>query len=140
MLKVWIDGACEPVNPNGTASYGIVIKQEDKLLFSDSRIVGKGEGMSNNVAEYAGLLCFLGWYIANGNNEEAVVHSDSQLVVNQMNGNWKAKQGMYYMYYQTAKKTLQSLPNHRITFKWIPREENTIADNLSKYAVSKALS
>lgn len=29
-LIIWIDGACEPVNPGGTATYGLLVKGVDK--------------------------------------------------------------------------------------------------------------
>ena len=41
-LEVWIDGACEPINPGGTASYGVVIKNDEVTVFADSAIVGSG--------------------------------------------------------------------------------------------------
>lgn len=59
-LEVFIDGCCEPVNPGGTAAYGVVVKCEGKVLFSEGKIVGSGNGISNNVAEYSGLLAFPG--------------------------------------------------------------------------------
>ncbi|MGD0012733.1 MAG: hypothetical protein ABSE93_29850 [Terriglobia bacterium] len=48
----WFDGACEPVNPGGTASFGVVIKDKDgTVLRKEHGLVGKGSKMSNNVAE-----------------------------------------------------------------------------------------
>ena len=148
MLEVWIDGACEPINPGGTASYGLIIKRQivaDKFseihgnklrLLMVKHVVGNGSTMSNNVAEYSALLAFLGWYYANiTNKEEATIYSDSKLVVNQMNGLWEAKQGLYIPYYETAFNMLCSLAPHNISFRWIPREENYEADNLSKQAL-----
>ncbi|MBA7550007.1 hypothetical protein ES705_42512 [subsurface metagenome] len=34
ILEAWIDGACEPFNPGGTASYGMVVKRKFTLLSS----------------------------------------------------------------------------------------------------------
>ena len=56
MISIFFDGACEPVNPGGTASYGWVIKKDGKTILSGSGIVGSGEGMTNNVGEYHGLI------------------------------------------------------------------------------------
>lgn len=144
-LKVWIDGACEPINPGGTASYGLIIErpipQVSFFHIEDCKIIGKGKEMSNNVAEYSALLAFLEWYLRTGkltslgilNYEPVEIMSDSQLLVNQMNGTWKAKSGLYLDYYKKAKNTIQIYGlHHRLTFKWIPREENQEADNLSK--------
>jgi ribonuclease HI len=52
----WFDGACEPVNPGGTASCGVVVKGEDgTVLLRDHGVVGKGKVMSNNLAESAAV-------------------------------------------------------------------------------------
>lgn len=82
-LNVWIDGACEPVNPGGTASYGLVVKVGDKTVHTESGILGSGKLMSNNVAEYCALIMFLKW---NKDNKPAIIHSDSLMLVNQMEG------------------------------------------------------
>jgi len=144
MLEVWIDGACEPVNPKGTASYGLVIKQNGNLLYSESKIVGKGEGYSNNVAEYSGLIAFLKWLLTTGklsslailDYDYATIRSDSLMLINQMSGAWRVKQGMYVPYYHQAIDFINTHGlYHHLTFKWIPREENWEADNLSKQAL-----
>ncbi len=60
LMVVNIDGLCEPVNPGGIATYGYVIRDESgSLIAKKSGVVGKGAGMSNNVAEYAALCLFL---------------------------------------------------------------------------------
>jgi hypothetical protein len=46
------DGACEPVNPGGTATFGVIIKDEDgTVIYEEHGLVGSGDAMSNNVAE-----------------------------------------------------------------------------------------
>lgn len=139
MLNVWIDGACEPMAMN-TASYGFIVKRGETELIKTCKVIGHGKDMSNNVAEYNGLLAFLGWYQANskeyiceGEREKVVVHSDSALLVNQMNKRWKASSGAYLQHYKSAILLVQGYDN--IEFKWIPREENTEADALSKRAL-----
>ena len=53
----WFDGACGPINPGGTATYGVMIKDQDgTILVREHSLVGEGSTMSNNVAEYAGVL------------------------------------------------------------------------------------
>ena len=50
----WFDGACEPVNPRGTASFGVVIKDNaGTVLVKEHGIAGKGSVMSNKLAEYS---------------------------------------------------------------------------------------
>ena len=135
VLEVYIDGNCEPTNPGGTASYGLVIYRGKARLLAKSAIVDTGDKMSNNVAEYAGLIAFFEW-ADNQPAEETVIKSDSQLLINQMRGEWQARQGLYLPYYR---KAMAYLINHTqlagrklYQFKWIPREENWEADRLSR--------
>jgi ribonuclease HI len=157
-LKVWIDGACEPVL-NNLSSYGLIIEREIKEgygidpagweltnepLLKEGKIIGSGSAMSNNVAEYSALIAFLEWYLKTGklsslgilDYESALIHSDSNLLVNQMNGSWKVKNGIYVNHYIKARNLIN---NHglqqKLIFKWISREENTEADRLSKEAI-----
>ena len=135
-LEVWIDGACEPVNLGGTASYGVVVKSKGITVFSDPAIVGCGLGMSNSVAEYCGLVAFLKWYIQHALNSEAIVYSDSSLLINQMTGYWRARRGLYLPYYQRAWEIIrQNTLRDKIGYRWVPRVQNQEADKLSKDAL-----
>jgi len=140
-LKIWIDGACEPVNPGGTATYGVVVKHQGKVLFSDSKVIGEGPAMSNNVAEYSGLIAFLEWYIplkAGFNTKQRpVIYSDSRLLIKQMSKEWRARKGLYLPYYNRARNLIRQ-NNLDLSFWWVPREQNEEADTLSKEALVKA--
>ena len=82
----WFDGACEPVNPGGTASFGVVIKGENgTVLLREHGMVGRGKDMSNNVAEYAGVRQILK-YLASRPPARLTIHGDSNLVINQLSG------------------------------------------------------
>ena len=133
MIQAWFDGSCEPVNPGGTAAYGIVVHRDDEVVYTDSKIVGKGHGMTNNVAEYCGLIALIEYceqsYLE---TEKIVVHGDSQLVINQMNGAFRAKSGLYIPYYNKARDLIKR-SRHNWNFVWIPRESNSECDRLSRY-------
>jgi ribonuclease HI len=138
MLEVFIDGACEPVNPKGTASYGLVIKKDGVNILKGYHVIGSGEGMSNNVAEYGALLAFLKWCKStNCTEKDITVKGDSQLVIRQMSGDWNVNGGLYYQYYQQCVDLAQNL-NLNIQYEWIPREQNQEADELSKIALRKS--
>ena len=132
-LTVWIDGACEPVNPGGVASYGLLVKDGDIVLLSEGGIVGRGPKFSNNVAEYCGLLALVGHCISGRLDKLArhLIHSDSMLLVNLMSNKWRANSGLYKPYHLEA---VDKISKHHLnfTYKWIPREENIDADHLSK--------
>ena len=133
------DGSCWP-NPNGVAAYGFTLHNSGELVASQHAVFGTGNGMSNNVAEYEALcqgLQEFSKYDVTGVNLN--VFGDSNLVINQMSRRWKVRNGPYVDY---AKKALILCVDLRkrgakITFEWIPREQNTIADELSKKHLEK---
>ena len=62
------------------------------MIAEGSHIIGKGDGMTNNVAEYAALIYVLKEVKRCGlENKLLVIRSDSQLLVNQMNRKWAVK-------------------------------------------------
>jgi ribonuclease HI len=141
MIKVYFDGACEPKNPGGTASFGVVILKGKKRIYEASDIFkpvkGKEKETSNNVAEYSGFLDALEWLVENGcQDKEIEIFGDSKLVIEQMFGSWAMRKGFYIPIAKKAKSILKKFKN--ITGTWIPREENSIADELSKGALVKA--
>ena len=130
-IKVYFDGAIDK-NPGGTAYYGFYIIKDDKILISRSGYVGHGELMSNNVAEHAAVISAMQYLKINGLNEEEIVfYGDSLMVCNQMtNKGAENKKGLYVGYFKRAKMLKVDFPN--IKFQWIPREQNYVADALSK--------
>jgi ribonuclease HI len=134
----WFDGACEPVNPGGTASFGVIIKGENGTVLSKQHgVVGRGDAMSNNVAEYAGVLHILK-YLGSRPPGRVTIHGDSNLVINQLNGRWRIKEGLYLPVAIETKELLAYLRGlgWQISFCWIPREQNEECDTLSKRIVS----
>lgn len=130
-LKLWFDGCCEPVNPGGHSSFGIVIMNGETALLRESGYCGHGPGSSNNVAEYSGFVRGLEFLIENKLTKyEIHVRGDSNLVIQQMFGTWRIKKGLYVPFAHKAKKLLKKFKN--IYGEWIPREENGICDCLSK--------
>ena len=132
-ITAYVDGLCQPKNPGGVASYGFAIYSDHMKLTEKAGVIGKGSGMSNNVAEYAALCEALRWLLNQGlQNNEIVVKSDSRLLVNQMNGKWILHKGLYANKFLEARKLALSF--ERISFLWISREENTEADELTRKA------
>ena len=130
----WFDGACEPVNPGGTATFGVMIKDKDgTVLLKEHGLVGKGSRMSNNVAEYAGVLHFLK-YLSSRPPRRVTIHGDSNLVINQLNGKWRVRKGLYLSSAVEAKELLAYLRGlgWQVSLCWIPRTQNEECDALSK--------
>jgi ribonuclease HI len=135
----WFDGACEPVNPGGTASFGVVVKDDDGIvLLKEHGLVGNGKAMSNNVAEYAGVLRILK-YLSSRPPGRVTIHGDSNLVTNQLSGKWRVRKGLYLSIAIETKELLAYLRGlgWQINFRWIPREQNEECDALSKKTADK---
>jgi len=141
-IKAYFDGCCEPVNPGGTASFGAVVFIDNKRVWECSRlfipIKGREKETSNNVAEYSGFASILEYLIENDLTKESIkIYGDSNLVIQQMLGNWRMKSGFYIPVAFRAKELLKKFKK-RPDLYWIPREENSIADELSKAELLKA--
>lgn len=151
MIEVYTDGACEPVNPGGYAAFGVYIRRLNggnwEKLYEASKIfvprAGHERETSNNVAEYSGLLNALEWLEQNNLALEPILYrSDSQLVIYQntidprYGHKWRMKGGYYMPIAIKAQKLLKKFPH--FTMEWIPREENSLADELSKQELIRA--
>lgn len=120
MIKVWYDGACGPNNPGGHAGSGISIKENDQIIYQESYYIGCGEAMSNNVAEYCGVIRSLTYLLSvNKNNEQILCYGDSKLTVMQMCGEWKSKKGLYKQYYLQSLKLVRKFTDISFTrIRW----------------------
>jgi ribonuclease HI len=147
-IVAYFDGACEPINPGGYAAFGAVIFIDGVRIWESSKLfvpqIGREEETSNNVAEYAGFLAILEYLLEKKlNNEEIQIYGDSMLVLCQMlmddpqwHKRWKIKDGFYVPLALQAQKLLELFP--KIQGEWIPREKNSLADELSKAELIKA--
>ena len=146
-IRAYFDGCCEPVNPGGTAAYGAVIYDGNDRVWEQSQIFkpvkGRERETSNNVAEYHGFIAILKELKSRGwQDRDIEVFGDSMLVICQMFGDrkrggmkWRIKQGFYVKHAHMAKSLLNDFS--RIDGRWIPREENSLADELSKAHLHK---
>ena len=129
-IEAFFDGAID-VNPGGRIGAGVYIIDGDNEI---TRAIGREPAPDNtvNVAEYLGIIEVLEM-LADCQACEIVIHGDSKLVINQLNGYWRALSGPYLPYYEKAKKLLNELrQNNVVDIKWIPRECNVVADEYSR--------
>lgn len=121
--EVFIDGASDSDDNGGV---GVVLKSNGKELEYISRSVGK---KTNNEAEYLAMIA--GLELALNNNFNSVkVYSDSELLVNQINRKYKVKAENLRPLFNQVLDVLDEFKTFEV--KWIPREQNTGADNLAK--------
>ena len=131
------DGACEPINPGGVASFGYSLILDGSELSFGTGIVGVGKDMTNNVAEYSGLIEGMKAAkkrVISGDSLE--IRSDSQLAVRQMNGIYRVRSDRIRPLYKKAQELKKSLEESgiQVRIKWVPREKNERADYLSHQA------
>ena len=87
--------------------------------------------MTNNVAEYEGLLAAAQWIVDEGITEKILIKGDSQLVIKQMKGEYRVNSATSKKYVPEIKRLLAG---KEVGFSWVPREENEEADKLSRVA------
>jgi ribonuclease HI len=136
-IVLHFDGSCGPVNPGGTAAYGFVVTVDGVEVKHDHAVIGTGPNYSNNYAEFYAVykgLEYVNQIIKS--NDMLFIKGDSKLVINILKKKWKVrhKTGFYYPAYKLAAQELLFLRESDIAvfLDWIPREDNTIADKLSK--------
>ena len=128
-LIAYIDGSSMG-NP-GESGYGIILKDEkENTLETLGRHIGTA---TNNIAEYSGLLNCLKIACKYGSNS-IKVFSDSLLMVNQLNGNYKVKNEGLKIIFSEIQNFLKK-ENIQLEMVHIPREQNRDADKLARRAV-----
>ena len=129
--KLSTDGGARG-NP-GPAAYGYVLEAEDGTVL-DAR--GETIGVAtNNVAEYRALIAGLEKAVELGIDELEVV-SDSELLVKQMQGEYRVKNEALSELNDEANSLERKLG--RVRYKAVRREHNELADKLVNDALDAA--
>jgi ribonuclease HI len=143
--RAFFDGCTEPVNPGGTAGYGGAILRGAERVHEFSGMIPPSPTTSNNVAEYLAVIEIFDWFLARDRKVSAMIFGDSRLVICQLWGwpsgarKWKVHgvdddndkhKGFYADAAKAAREKLRLLP--KLRGFWIPRDLNSIADELSK--------
>lgn len=121
-------------NHEGKEDMGIgcvILDENQRIVFELS--LHLSEPGSTNYAEYSACLEVLKWLSVNP-HDYAKITGDSKLVVNQLNGLWKIRKGVYMNKAAQARKLFRSLP--KVEIKWEKRHKNKEADGLSKMGLN----
>lgn len=140
MIEVYFDGLCQPINPGGISCYAFLVKSGGRTIYSDYGIAVEpfSQDSTNNVAEYTALVKALQWLLEkNLGSTKVEIKSDSQLIVNQLTGDYKVKSKRIVSLYKQV--LLLKSKFQDIEIMWVPREENRDADRLTNKAYNKAL-
>jgi ribonuclease HI len=129
--RLFTDGGARG-NP-GPAAAAYVLEAEDGTVL-DAR--GEAIGVAtNNVAEYRALVAGLAKALALGVDEVEVV-SDSELLVKQMNGDYRVKNAALVELSLEAAQLAREIG--RVGYRAVRRAENELADRLVNEALDQA--
>ena len=123
--KIYCDGIAED-NPGHAAWAFIVFNDQDDEIISKFDYIGNN--VTNNVADYRSVIEALAW-CHEMDDDEFLILSDSQLVVNQLNGRWQVKSDNLKSWFDNAFDLIQ--PNVQIA--WVKGTDNK-ADELTRLA------
>ena len=128
-LFLYTDGGARG-NP-GPAGIGVVILDSAKNRIKDvSKYIGEA---TNNVAEYSALIQGLEEALLL-DAEDVVIHMDSELVVKQLNGDYRVKDENMKQLFAKALGILNQFKSFEI--KHIERSKNKEADKLVNKAIN----
>jgi ribonuclease HI len=129
--KLFTDGGARG-NP-GPAAYGYVLEAEDgTVLAAHGERIGVA---TNNVAEYRALVAGLEKAVELAVPEVEVV-SDSELLVKQMNGEYRVKNAALQELSIQASRLAREVGN--VSYTAVRREHNKLADQLVNEALDAA--
>lgn len=129
---LYTDGASRG-NPGPAGAGALIVAEDGETLVETYVYIGEA---TNNQAEYQALLIGL---------QEAVklapsrltVRMDSELIVKQLNGQYRVRNRDLLPLYSRARELLQRFADFRLVH--VPREENFRADQLANQAIDSAL-
>jgi ribonuclease HI len=138
--SVFCDGGARG-NP-GPAGTGFVVYGPDKkVLIRAGKFIGN---TTNNVAEYTAVIEALSWFKKEKDTGAMTgtlrirFFLDSMLVVNQLNGLFKIKKGSLRGLAIKVRE-LENLVNAKVSYHFVPREKNKIADTLVNQSVDEQI-
>jgi ribonuclease HI len=128
VLIIHTDGGSRG-NP-GPAAFAYTIEQSGKLLVEEAGTLGR---MTNNQAEYLGLIHALEHAAQLGQHHALRILSDSELMVKQLNGKYRVKNEDLRPLFIRAMKLKEGFPS--VSIKHVPRDQNSHADRLCNEAL-----
>lgn len=125
MLSIKCDAATWP-NP-GTGSVGFAVADESgNVIYMQARALSGT--VTNNLAEYQAVVTAIDYLFNQCRSPQVAIYTDSQLVVNQVSGEWQCKRIEFEAYRDRIRRYLKETGS---TLTWIPREQNRLADMLA---------
>ena len=124
-MKLYTDGGSRG-NPGNSGIGYLLFDNNDRLVDFGAEYIGK---QTNNYAEYFALLRGVSMFLKSDySNEDCSCFLDSELVVRQLNGEYKVKNENMIELFNEIKSITDKFKN--ITFSHIKRSQNRFADRL----------
>lgn len=122
-------------NPGGKAACACYVELDGNEVYRESRYLGEGSGMSNNVAEFEGLKLILEW-IEDSKPAAVLIVGDSQVVINSM----RKKRASMGFCEASSRDCLQIYMRLecKISFEWRRRHSNEECDAMCRLAIEEA--
>ena len=130
-LTIYTDGASR--NNPGEAGAGVFILQNGNPVEKIARYLGK---TTNNIAEYSAAIIGLEHAVKTGASRVKLL-VDSELLVKQLNGQYKVKNEGLKPLHAQAKELIAKIGS--VEVQYIPRERNKEADALANKAIDEKL-
>lgn len=115
-MNIYVDG--------GTRHSNICLVDGEKII-----IKYRGKNPTNNELEYLALLYALEYVRDKYRCQDVIIYSDSQLIVNQMNGEWRVTTDNLIDLHNKCFRMLTS----KIKIKWISRKFNLAGHVLESF-------
>jgi ribonuclease HI len=130
VVTIYTDGGARG-NP-GPAAFAYVITRAGARDVEANGYLGK---TTNNIAEYTALVRALE-HAQKLDGKRLVIHSDSELMIKQMRGEYKVKNEGLRPLYEEAQELSGAFES--VQFRHVPREQNRRADKLCNDALDRA--
>ncbi|MFA6548559.1 MAG: ribonuclease HI family protein [Candidatus Margulisiibacteriota bacterium] len=128
-IEIYTDGAARG-NP-GPAGIGVVIRNDEKVLLEIADYIGE---TTNNIAEYTALIRGLEEAI-DMDEKQVRVFSDSELIVKQVNGEYRVKNEGLAPLHNNVKALTHKFKKFEIFY--ISRDNNKAADKLANRGIDE---
>jgi ribonuclease HI len=129
VLTIHTDGASRG-NP-GAAAFAYVIARDGQPLIEEAGCLGT---LTNNQAEYTALIKALEHALELGPEHRLIIHSDSELMVKQMNGAYRVKNEDLIGLYEQAQRLVRRFRGG-VALRHVRRDQNSRADALCNEAL-----
>ena len=137
-IILYFDGASRS-NPRGPAGCGWVLYSMNQRGADAEWIAESGDylgyNVSNNQAEYQGLINGLQYIDENIECDGLYIRGDSEIVIRQMDGEYQVNSSNIRPYYNEAIDLLQNLDCQFYYLRHISRDRNWEADQLANQAI-----